>query len=109
MALVVALLISPHTLAYDLTLLLIPAAVALRYRQASTRVLLGILTAGYLMVTAGYRLVFYLPVQLSVIAMLLLLAWLTLAASVRTVPASMNIEEPAPAESLRAVPPAEAV
>jgi hypothetical protein len=76
MAVIVATLISPHTLAYDLTLLLIPVAVALRYRYRSRRLLVAVLAGGYLLIPVGYRLVFLLPFQLSVVAMLVLLAWL---------------------------------
>lgn len=79
LAVIVALLISPHTLAYDLTLLLIPVAVAIREKPRGPRALVPLLIAGYLMITVGYKLAFFVPLQLSVVAMSALGVWLFLA------------------------------
>lgn len=78
LAMVVALVMSPHTLAYDLALLLLPVAVALHYRGRHTRELCVLLVATYVLITVGYRLVFALPVQLSVPTMIALGAWIYL-------------------------------
>lgn len=76
MAIPVGLLVSPHTLAYDLTLLLIPVAVAIRYRRLGPRYLPAFLTVGYLAVAAGYKLAFFVPVQITVLATGALALWL---------------------------------
>ncbi|HEX6510611.1 MAG TPA: glycosyltransferase family 87 protein [Chloroflexota bacterium] len=79
LATIAALLIAPHVLAYDLSLLLIPVAVALRLRAVGRGSLACVLVAGYFGVAIGYRLVFTVPVQLSVVLMLALFGWLVLA------------------------------
>ncbi|MBV9282117.1 MAG: DUF2029 domain-containing protein [Chloroflexi bacterium] len=90
---VVALLVNPHVLVHDLTLLLIPAAIALGRRTAGRprgmhrRILASILIATYLAVTLGYWLAFAIPIQLSVLGMSMLGIWLC-AASAR--PASLE-------------------
>jgi hypothetical protein len=78
MAAVLALLISPHTLAYDLTILLLPVGVALRYRQGTSAGLNALLIATYVLIFIGYRLAFVVPLQLSVLVMLALAVWLCL-------------------------------
>lgn len=83
-AVVAGVLVSPHTLAYDLTLLLIPVAMALRYRSAA-RVALRIalpvvLVFGYLAITVGYRLAFLFPLQVSVFGSAALLLWMSVLA-----------------------------
>lgn len=62
------LLMSPHTLAYDLCILLIPAAAIVRYRRELNRFAPGILLISYIAVTAGYLAGFFLRLQLSVVA-----------------------------------------
>jgi hypothetical protein len=74
-AVVVGLLIAPHSLAYDDAVLLLPGAVALRWRGIAPRSLAVVLVLGYIAIDVGYRLVFAVPVQLSVLAMLLLVVW----------------------------------
>ena len=76
LATVAALWASGHTLSYDLTLLLIPCAVAILYRRTVPRVLPLLLIAVYLLVSVGYRLVFVIHLQLSTIALFALGAWL---------------------------------
>lgn len=78
LAVVVGLLISPHVLAHDLVLLLIPLAVALHYRRPASRRFGSLLVLGYLSVFVGYWLVYAVPLQLCVPAMTALgltLAW----------------------------------
>lgn len=77
-AVCVALLVNPHVLLHDLTILLVPAAVALGYRNAR-RGLNVILVTGYVGVLVGIRLVTVLPFQLSVLATASLFAWLVVA------------------------------
>lgn len=76
MAVVAGLLVSPHTLAYDLTLVLIPVAFALRHRRGGLPGLIPFLGVGYVAIAVGYKLSFFVPVQLSVIVMCGLLLWL---------------------------------
>jgi hypothetical protein len=80
LALLVALLISPHTLVHDLTLLLLPVAVALRYRLAGPHYLPWLLGLIYLAILIGFFISFVYPFQLSVPALLALGFWLVLAA-----------------------------
>ena len=77
---VVSLLVSPHVLIHDLTLLLLPAAVALHFRPIGPSRLPAILLGVYLAINAGFGLVFLVPVQLSALAMIGLATWLYLAA-----------------------------
>jgi Glycosyltransferase family 87 len=73
-ATVVMLLISPHVLIYDLSLLLIPIAIAVRHREGSS---LGfLLPLCYVTSMIGVPIAFKLPIQLSTVATLLLGAWL---------------------------------
>lgn len=74
LAVVVALLVSPHVLIHDLTLLLIPFAVVLRHaRSARTYTGLGVL---YIAVAGGFLLTFYVRFQLPTLAMAALALWL---------------------------------
>lgn len=74
LAVVVALLVSPHVLIHDLTLLLIPFAVALRYRHsAQTYAGLGVL---YIAIAGGFLLAFHVRFQLPTLAMAALALWL---------------------------------
>jgi hypothetical protein len=79
LAAIVALLISPHTLAYDLTILLLPVGVTLRYRRGGSVGLKTLLIATYVLILVGYRLSFVVPLQLSVLVMLALAAWICFA------------------------------
>jgi hypothetical protein len=74
------LLISPHTLAYDLCLLLIPASALVRYRAGERARVAGTLVLGYVAVTAGYVAVFFLHIQFSILAGCLALISLALTA-----------------------------
>lgn len=77
LATVVALLISPHVLIHDLALTAVPVAVALRYRAGHERAVVLLLAAVYLLFLAGFIVALFAPVQLTVLALLLLLVWLT--------------------------------
>lgn len=76
LALVVALLASQHVLIHDLTLLLIPAAMAWRYRSIAPRgtLLLGALV--YFSLYAGFNISLTRPIQVPTIAMTALAVWL---------------------------------
>jgi Glycosyltransferase family 87 len=73
-AVLAGLTVSPHTLVYDLTFLLLPAAVLLR--GASVGRLLGVFVLAYAGVVAGYVLAFNSPLHLSVPIMLVMGLWL---------------------------------
>lgn len=73
---IVALLINPHVFIYDLTLLIIPAAVMLPFRRTGPRYVTALLVAAYVLVVVGYRLAFSYPIHLSVIAMVALGWWI---------------------------------
>lgn len=75
-ATVAALLVNPHVLIHDLSLLLIPAAIALRHSPTGAKALPALLTGGYLAILAGVPLSTAIPVQLPVLAMTALLLWL---------------------------------
>ncbi len=75
LAVIVGLLVSPHVLVHDLSLLVIPVAVALRWRPTEDATLPWILAAGYGAVLIGLALVTMVPVQLSVVAMCGLGVW----------------------------------
>jgi len=75
-AAVAALLISPHVLIHDLSLLLLPAAVALRCRAAYRPALTAILVLGYIAVLVGPTVMRATHVQLTVLAMLAFAWWL---------------------------------
>jgi hypothetical protein len=83
-AVVVGLLISPHTLIYDYTILLLPVGAALRYRVDRRGPLALVLLAGYVMVSLGYRFAFFIPLQLAVIAASMLVLWLAYLSLSRT-------------------------
>jgi hypothetical protein len=76
LAIVTGLVLSPHVLVHDLTLLIIPAALALRLRPSPDRALAWVLSIGYGAVLAGLALVTVVPVQWSVLAMSSLGVWL---------------------------------
>jgi hypothetical protein len=78
-AVVVALLINPHVLIHDLALLLVPAAIALRYREAGTLHLAVILSTLYLAALEGPAIVRVVPLQLTAVGMICLLGWLLVA------------------------------
>ncbi len=75
MAVVVALLISPHVFIYDLALLLLPAVIVLRYRPPAFPLVVVCLMVGYGAIFIGYRLAFSTPIHLAVIAMLAMCVW----------------------------------
>jgi alpha-1,2-mannosyltransferase len=75
LATVVAVLMSPHVLIHDLSLLALPVAVALRYRALRPRSLGLVLVGGYLLVLIGFAVAMFAPIQLSVLAMIALGAW----------------------------------
>lgn len=76
LAVVAAVALSPHVLIHDLSLLLLPVAIAVRYRRRGPGHLAPLLLAGSLAVLAGMRLASLVPIQLSVLAMLALSIWL---------------------------------
>jgi hypothetical protein len=73
---VVALLISPHVLIHDLTLLLVPVAIAIGRRGRDPRPLGFILAAGYFLTLLSLVLISVVPLQFSVVAMVGLGIWL---------------------------------
>ena len=75
-ATVAALLVNPHVLVHDLSLLLIAAAIAIRHARAQEPTLWLLLTAGYVVALAGIPLSHWIPIQLSVLVMAALLLWL---------------------------------
>lgn len=75
-ATVAALLVNPHVLVHDLSLLLIPAAIAIRHARPQAPALWLLLTAGYGVALAGIPLSHWIPIQLSVLVMAALLLWL---------------------------------
>jgi alpha-1,2-mannosyltransferase len=80
LATVVGVLMSPHVLIHDLSLLAVPVAVALRHRNAQRRSLTVVLSVGYLLVLVGFAVAIFAPVQLTVPAMLGLGVWLVVLA-----------------------------
>ena len=78
LAVVVGLLVSPHVLVHDLSLLIIPVAVAVRWRPDWDRALPWILAAGYSAVLIGLALVTVVPLHLSVVAMCGLGLWVVI-------------------------------
>lgn len=79
LALVVALLVSQHVLIHDLTLLIIPVAIALEYRAVGPRHLVLLLVAVYVLVTVGFGLALFTPVQSATVGMTALGVWLYVA------------------------------
>ncbi len=75
-ATVAALLVNPHVLVHDLSLLLIPAAIAIRHARAPEPTLWLLLIAGYVVALSGIPLSHWIPIQLSVLVMVALLLWL---------------------------------
>jgi len=95
LAVVVALLVTPHVLVHDLVLLLLPAAVVLRHRQLARTGAIALLAGGYGTMLVGFPLVSIVPLQLSVLVMVGLGAFL-LAASRRISPsgtATVGLQE----------------
>jgi len=76
LATVAALLISPHVFVHDLTILLLPVAIA--PAGGAPRSLRALLVFGYVAVIAGQRLLFVAPIQLAVLAMVAFAIWLAL-------------------------------
>lgn len=76
LAVVVGLLLSPHVFIHDLSVLILPVAVAVRYRAEGPGHLPVLLSALYISVLAGLVLVSVVPIQLSVIGMAALALWL---------------------------------
>jgi alpha-1,2-mannosyltransferase len=76
LATVVGVLVSPHVLIHDLSLLAVPVAVSLRYRALAPRSLGLVLVSGYLLVLIGFAVAMFAPIQLSVLAMIALGAYL---------------------------------
>jgi alpha-1,2-mannosyltransferase len=83
LAVVVAILVTPHVLVHDLVFLLLPAAVVLRRRQIARTAAIALLAGGYGAMLVGFPLVGIIPLQLSVLVMVGLSAFL-LAASRRS-------------------------
>lgn len=79
LAVLVGLLISPHVLIHDLVLLLIPAAVALELRHGGPTWLPLALGSVYTLAVVGLVLADSIHVQLIILAMCLLAAWLAAA------------------------------
>lgn len=76
LATVIAVILSPHVLIHDLSLLLLPAAILLSFRGDSLPYVGPLLVLGDAAMLLGSRVVAALPVQLSVLAMLALAVWL---------------------------------
>lgn len=76
LATIVALLISPHVLIHDLSLLLIPVGIALHHRRHGPPYLPILLICTEVAVVAGFALPLVVPVQLAVFAMCALGLWL---------------------------------
>jgi hypothetical protein len=77
LAAVTALLISPHVLIHDLTLVLIPIAVTIRFfRSLGTALVLVVVYVG---IVAGFALTSASHVQLVTLPILLLVVWMLLA------------------------------
>jgi alpha-1,2-mannosyltransferase len=94
LATVVAVLMSPHALIHDLSLLAVPVAVALRYRTDRRRSLAVVLSSAYLLVLVGFAVAMFAPVQLSVLAMLALGAWLAVVVPHRSSARDIESAEP---------------
>jgi hypothetical protein len=78
LAVVTSLLISQHVLIHDLVLLLIPVAIALRYRRGRVLPLAVILSAMYGLIGIGFPLSIANDIQLPTLGMVALAAWLYL-------------------------------
>jgi hypothetical protein len=84
LAVVVGLLISPHVLVHDLTLLVIPVGVALALRHTSSRIVPGLII-GYGLTLLGLGVGAAIHVQVAVISMLVLGGWLMRAGGIMVV------------------------
>jgi hypothetical protein len=80
LAVVAALLVNPHVLVHDLTLLLLPLWIALRHRREGLPHVAWLLSACYVLITIGYPLSYIAHLQLSVIAMSALAVWMFISA-----------------------------
>jgi hypothetical protein len=94
LAAVVGVLASPHVLLHDLSILLLPVAIALRYRPWASSSLFVLLAAGDAAVVAGLFVVQYAPAQLAVLATLGLGVWLLMRCSTQ-VPVVKLADRPA--------------
>jgi hypothetical protein len=75
-AVLCGLLISPHVLLHDLVILILPAAIALHHRDIGPARLAPILAAGYLAVVVTLPLAALIHLQITVLCMAALFAWL---------------------------------
>lgn len=73
---VAALLLSPHVLVHDLSILILPVCIAFRHRQRAARFLGLALTGGYLAAFMGLGLVGLIHIQISMVCMIYLGYWL---------------------------------
>lgn len=69
LAVIVAFAISPHVLIHDMSLLILPAAVAVRHRSPAPRRLVAVVAFGYVAALVSIRPASTGPIQLSVLAM----------------------------------------
>lgn len=76
LGLVVGVALSPHVLIHDMSLLILPAGIALQYRLYRPKYLAMALVLVYTTGIVGMRIASMAPVQVSVLAMLALAAWL---------------------------------
>jgi hypothetical protein len=83
LAIVIGLLVSPHVLVHDLVLLLIPAGIALQTHARGPSWLPACLLGLYGMAVAGLVLANLVHVQLIILAMAALAAWLALSSTRR--------------------------
>jgi hypothetical protein len=91
LAMVVALLVSPHVFFYDLSILLAPAAMALRHRRDFS-FLRSVFVSGYVLLPIGFVAAMLTPMNLAVIAMAGFALWLYLAGMKRESGASATGE-----------------
>jgi hypothetical protein len=76
LATVVALLISPHVLVHDLSLLLLPVGLAASWKSRQAPWLALILSGGYILTLVNLRFVTVTHIQVSVLVMAALAAWI---------------------------------
>jgi hypothetical protein len=75
LAVVAALLISPHVLIHDLSLLLLPVLIGVRHASLGPAHLGALVAVGYVAVTIGFGISHVAPIQLSVLAEAALGIW----------------------------------
>ena len=73
-AVAISLLLSPHVLTHDLSLILVPLAVCWKYRAASIRRLPLVLVGAYALLVVGFFLSLFVPFQLDAGAGLIILS-----------------------------------